>query len=210
MARMKRLALSAGAVAAIAMIAAPTHAQRGIQNTPPAVTTVSGDSLERGIVRELNSVRGDPLAEIPKLPGKYTPAQTADAVNFLQRQAADPPLHWSTRLAMAARVQVLDQADADPPGHIGRDGSNPMTRMRAQGWNAMLTAEEISVGESTAAGAIRQLIVDIPGPKHPHRYDLFSDPTIRYIGIACGPNRHYVIICVIDLSASPIVEVERG
>jgi uncharacterized protein YkwD len=119
-------------------------------------------------------------------------------------------LVWDDRLAKAARVQLADQKTANPPGHTGADGSNPMIRMRAQGWYSMLTAEEISVGETTPAGAIRQLIVDIPGPNHPHRYDLFNDPTLRFIGVFCGPNRRYGTICVIDLSAAPIVEVERG
>jgi hypothetical protein len=163
-----------------------------------------GSALELGIVSELNLARSDPPAYVPKVLGKYTPAQTADAVAFLQHQPADRPLIWDDRLAQAARVQVTDQATRDPVGHIGADGSNPMQRIHTVGISASVTAEEISVGETTPVGAIRQLTTDIPGPRHPHRDDLFDDPTLEYVGVACGPNSHYGTICVIDMSSAPI------
>jgi uncharacterized protein YkwD len=188
--------LGLAAVAAQAVVPVITGQHAPVTETP----------LEQGIVTELNLARADPLGYLPKIPGKYTPAQTADAVAFLQHQPPDPPLIWDHRLAQAARLHAADEANSNPVGHIGSDGSNPMIRIHAQGITASVASEVISLDETTPAGAIRQLIVDIPGPRHPHRYDLFQDPTLKYVGVACGPNVRFGTICVIDLSSRPIDE----
>jgi hypothetical protein len=52
----------------------------------------------------------------------------------------------------------------------------------------------------TAGDVVEQLIVDLPGPLHPHRADLF-DASLAVTGVACGPNTRFGTMCVIDLAS---------
>ena len=78
-----------------------------------------------------------------------------------------------------------------------------MQRMQRQGVWSMIFAEEISLSEESAAGVVRQLIVDASTAGRPHRGDLFN-PLLKYVGIGCGPNKAYRRMCVIDLSGAPV------
>jgi len=71
-------------------------------------------------------------------------------------------------LAGAAIAQADDQGPKGGESHIGSDGSRPAERMRAIGVQTSEYAEVISVGYATAPGVVEQLLVDQPGPNHPH------------------------------------------
>lgn len=58
----------------------------------------------------------------------------------------------------------------------------------------------ISIAYATAPGVLQQLIVDQPGPMHPHRDDLF-DANLAVTGVGCGPNTKFGTMCVIDLAS---------
>jgi hypothetical protein len=76
--------------------------------------------------------------------------------------------------------------------------------MRAAGVQTTAYAEVISIAYDTAGGVLEQLIVDQPGPMHPHRDDLF-DPNLKIAGVGCGPNAKFKAMCVIDLAAAALV-----
>jgi len=104
---------------------------------------------------------------------------------------------------MAASGHAADQGPRGADSHTGSDGSTAGQRMTRAGVYSMIYAEEISVGYPTAQGVVTQLILDIPGPAHPHRKDLF-DPMLKDAGVGCGPNKTYGEMCVIDLSSGSI------
>jgi hypothetical protein len=154
--------------------------------------------LEVAVLNEVNFARTRPQDYAHRLGGG---PGAADAVAFLDRQAALPALAPSPLLAGVASAHAADQAARPEVSHIGSDGSNPMQRMQTAGaWSSMY-AEEISVGSTTAAGVVRQLVIDSQSPTHAHRADLFSQ-LLASAGVGCGPSRAYRSLCVIDLTGA--------
>jgi hypothetical protein len=152
------------------------------------------------VLHGLEAARTDPAAYAHRLtPQPYV--DISDAVGFLSKQAPVPALTYDACLASAAIAQAEDQGPKGGVSHTGSDGSRPSERMRSAGVQTTEYAEVISVGYSTAAGVLEQLIVDQPGPQHPHRDDLF-DPSLAVTGVGCGPNARYGTMCVIDLASA--------
>jgi uncharacterized protein YkwD len=166
-------------------------------------------TLESEVVAELNRARADPKAYgemLRRLPGSGV---TSEALEFLARQPARPAVTLDPRLAAAAARHATDQRGVAQVGHTGADGSRPRDRMQAQGVITTIYAELISVEQRRAPQVVAQMIVDPPGPAHPHRSDVF-DPFLKVAGAGCGPNAKYGFICVIDLSAAPMAPSERA
>jgi uncharacterized protein YkwD len=151
-----------------------------------------------GVLAEINRARTDPNAYAATLG-----PDAGDAVSFLAHQPALPPLAFDDRLAAAARRQAADQGPIGGMSHIGTDGSNPIGRIHANCLFAMVVGEEISLGQTQPGPVVRQLIVDASEPTHLHRGDLFS-PMFKRAGVACGPNRTWGEMCVIDLASTPM------
>lgn len=156
-------------------------------------------ALELAVLAEINAARADPSRYASRLllggPG------AADAIAFLRRQPQVPPLAADPRLAGAAARLAADQGPRGGDSHVASDGSQPSQRMQAQGVQASVFAEVIAVAQSTASGAVVQLIIDLPGPNHPHRTDLF-DPMLAFAGVACGSNARFGEMCVVDLTGA--------
>jgi uncharacterized protein YkwD len=123
-------------------------------------------------------------------------------VAFLERQAPLPPYAEDSRLNAAARREASDQGPVGGASHTGRDGSTPISRVHDTCLYVGIVGEEISLGEPSAAGVVRQLIIDASSPAHFHRGDLFST-LFKLAGVACGPNSRYGEMCVIDLTTAP-------
>jgi uncharacterized protein YkwD len=152
------------------------------------------------VLRELDAARTDPPAYAHRLtPQPYV--DISDAVGFLSKEAPRQAITYDACLASAAIAQAEDQGPRGGVSHTGSDGSRPSERMRAAGVQTTEYAEVISIGYSTAPGVLQQLIVDQPGPQHPHRDDLF-DPSLAVAGVGCGPNTRYGTMCVIDLASA--------
>jgi hypothetical protein len=66
----------------------------------------------------------------------------------------------------------------------------------------MVVGEEISLQQKSAAGVVRQLLIDASSPHHFHRADLFSS-SFTLAGAACGPNAAWGEMCVVELAALP-------
>ncbi len=157
-------------------------------------------SMEDAVLAEVNAARTDPHAYAQALRDGPQTAETADAIAFLEHQSPLPPLKLDDRLAHAAVGHAADDGPKGSASHVGSDGKSPNQRAQALGVWSSVYAEVISVGEKTPRGVVRQLILDQPGPNHPHRADLF-DPMLMYAGVGCGGNAQYGSMCVIDLSA---------
>jgi uncharacterized protein YkwD len=162
-----------------------------------------GGSLEFGVVDEINKARSDPKAYAGRLRAGPLSQGVGDAVAFLERQPPIAPLSCDGRLATAAAAHAADQGPLGQISHTGSDGSRALQRMQKAGVFSSVYAEEISMGQTSAAGVVTQLILDIPGPAHPHRADLF-DPMLKEAGVGCGPNKTYRSMCVIDLSSGAV------
>lgn len=159
-------------------------------------------TLEAEVVDELNRARADPKAYgelLRRTPG----ALTAETFEFLQRQPPRPPLALDGRLAAAAARHAAEQGRLGGTSHTGADGSRPRERMQAQGVQTSIYAELIGVEQRRARQVVAQLIVDPPGPAHPHRIDIF-DPMLKIAGAGCGPNARFGFMCVVDLASAPM------
>ena len=159
--------------------------------------------LAPGVLAEINFIRTHPhdyAADLRR--GEMTPA-TAEAIAFLESRPPAPPLRVETGLGASAASHAADQGRHDSFEHTGSDGSSPGERMRGEGVWAGLLAEEMSAGDMSAAGLVRQMIIDEDVPDRGHRNDLM-DPTLKRAGVGCAPHPTYGTVCVVDLaSAAP-------
>ncbi|MGH3431173.1 MAG: CAP domain-containing protein [Mycobacteriales bacterium] len=155
-------------------------------------------NLEVAVLDEINKARTDPPAYAARLvPEPYV--DLSDAKTFLAGHAPVAALVFDDRLAFVAIAHAEDQVPKGGVSHTGSYGSRPAERMRKVGVQTTEYAEVISIGMKTGLLVVEQLIVDQPGPNHPHRMDLF-DPGLA--GVGCGPNTKFGTMCVIDLARS--------
>ena len=126
-------------------------------------------------------------------------AAVDDAIRYLDHRQPVPPLQWSEPLARAASRLVLDLGPKGGLGHTGSDGSTMTIRIRAEGVWASAMEEDISLVPRTAAGVVRQLIIDDGVPGRGHRIAIF-DSGLVIVGAACGPHATYGWMCVIDFA----------
>jgi hypothetical protein len=152
-------------------------------------------ALDTAVLEEINGARTDPAGYIAKLRGP----DAAEAIDFLRRQAPIAPLTFDPRLSAVAAAHAADEGPKGLFSHTGSDGSSPRLRIQGAGVWSSTFAEEISLAQDTAAGVVRQLIIDASSPGRPHRADLF-DPRLRFAGVGCGPNARFRTMCVIDLT----------
>ena len=163
--------------------------------------------MGRRVLEEINFARTQPQAYaeiVARSAGSSRAA--ADAVRFLERARALPPLEHSNGLAQAALSHVSDQGSSGGVGHAGRDGSRSFQRIARYGEWRGAAGENIDYGSSSPRTIVVRLIVDegVPGKKH--RANIFSK-SFRVAGIAAGPHARYGAMCVMDFAGDFI---ERG
>lgn len=161
----------------------------------------TADDLAAAVLAEIDFARTKPgqFAQILRQ-GPRTPA-TDEAIGFLEHQAPLPPLTENPALGRVAAALAADEGPRGLVGHTGSDGSSTSDRMhRAKVW-ASIMAEDISVGQTTAAGLVSQLVIDEGVPTRAHRADIFH-PLLKSAGVACGPHALYREMCVIDLTSA--------
>ena len=179
---------------------------------PPRVDTArtpGTTTVEAQVIDQLNIVRADPAGYAKRLRTLAPSPGTQDAIGFLERQAPRGPLAPDPRLAQAAAGHVAELGRLGVVSHNGANGSRPRDRMQAQGVFTSVYAELVSTGERQAADVVRQLVIDPPGPAHPHRLDIF-DPLLTTAGVGCGPARSLGFLCVVDLSTTPMASGEAN
>lgn len=67
-----------------------------------------------------------------------------EAVNAVRQAQGLSPLEWSPALAAAARRHAEDIARQNRPWHFGSDGSSPLDRVAASGFEGRFLAENLS------------------------------------------------------------------
>ena len=174
--------------------------------------------FEDAVLAELNHVRAHPQAYARQLrreeisQARYgeeprdfggmaqeDPEAVEDAIAFLMRQPALPPLAHNPRLAAAARAHAVRQG---PTGEVGHGGPGALgQRLQREGLYAGIEAESISYGQRTPRDVIRQLVVDSGVPSRAHRRDLFGH-AFQAAGVGCGPHAEWGSMCVIDLAGA--------
>lgn len=160
-------------------------------------------SLDDAVLAELNYARAHPDAyarELRRDPDAGgDPTAREEAIDFVERQPPLAPLESDRRIAAAAGEHSRAQAASGSVGHgaagdLGR-------RLRENGVWAGLSAENISYGNDTAMGVVRQLIIDSGVPGRGHRHNIFS-ANYTLAGVACGPHPEYDVMCVIDFAGA--------
>ena len=124
-------------------------------------------------------------------------AAPKDAVDALAAQAPLPPLAaWPLPpgLCKAAQDHTADLGPKGATGHTGSDGSSTSERvLRHCQWKETV-GENLSFGEGTARGIVRQLFVDDAVPDRGHRKNILN-PEFKCVGIAVGPHNLYNVMC---------------
>ncbi|MBS0408908.1 MAG: CAP domain-containing protein [Proteobacteria bacterium] len=169
----------------------------------PEYATVNqpGTALEIAVLAQINYVRTHPQDYADALRREPQTAATREAVAFLERQAPLAALDPDAALTTAAERHAADIGPRGIVGHIGSDGTNATQRMQQAGVYATIFAEEVSLGQATASGVVRQLVLDEGAPGAPHRADLF-DGLLKFGGVGCGVHARFRQVCVVDLTAA--------
>jgi hypothetical protein len=171
--------------------------------------------LDRAVLDEINFARTHPAQYANLLReargkddgyGAPDPDCLDEAIAFMDAQPPLPPLEPDTALAASAAVHTADQGPRGVTGHNGADGSTPFQRIHRQGVWSTRSAEVISYGYGSAAGVVRQLIVDEGVPDRGHREIIF-DPKLRTAGAGCGRHAVYGHMCVVDFAGAPLRSV---
>ena len=175
-------------------------------------------SLDSDVLGELNLARTQPRAYARALEDAATrsrasgayddPAAFEEAVGFLLRQPALPPLGADPALQGAALSHASYQGPQGGFGHEGAGGESLGERLHRHGAFASLMAEDISYGYANPREVVLQLIVDSGVPSRGHRANIFN-PAFREAGVACGPHRVYGAMCVVDFAGRLMRRGER-
>ena len=166
---------------------------------------VHAGGLDDDVLAELNYARSHPadyaheLRQQLRSGGDDDPEAVEEAIAFLERQPALPPLERDARIAAAAREHTAAQGPRGDLGHgpVGSLGQ----RLHENGVWAGLSAENISYGYDEPRAVVRQMIVDSGVAGRGHRRNIFSGG-YRSAGVACGAHRTYGAMCVIDFAGA--------
>ncbi|HEX2769394.1 MAG TPA: CAP domain-containing protein [Geobacteraceae bacterium] len=122
-----------------------------------------------------------------------------EAIRFLTRQPALPPLAWSTGLAAAAAELVKEEGMSGAVGHVGRLCGDPRQRIeRHVDWQGKI-GENICYGPEEARLVVMDLLIDDAVADRGHRKNIFTR-AFGVAGVACGPHPSFVNTCVIDFA----------
>lgn len=177
-------------------------------------TLLAGDSkTEHEFVRVLNELRANPKAFIPKIDEylndwrsfvpnkKQFESAVKEAKRYLKKAKPLPPLTLDSNLALAAADHAKDSKQMGVLGHIGSDGSNPLTRIER--YAAYQTVGEvITYGQSGAADMLAAFIVDHDTPDRGHRKSLMS-ADYNAVGVAIDSHPKMQTQCVAVLAKAP-------
>ena len=181
-----------------------------------SAVSARADATAAQVEAELNLARTAPRQYAQILAGRALGHRhiegdrgVAEAVRFLEKARAMPPLTRSEGLSASALSHVLDAGSSGGRGHTGSDGSTPWKRMARFGRWSGHAAENISYGKRDARGVVVSLILDDGVRDRGHRQNIFSRDLLR-VGIACGPHTGLGTMCVMDFAeafAEPDVKV---
>jgi uncharacterized protein YkwD len=169
-ARMYRVALTAGLAAALAGCSLGSTSITSGFTEPETTSSVSPASYltpkSTGLGGEPSAQRGTQLAMLDKAPsGTYEKAapgvlsnrdyshtslsaeMARDVINAYRKKFGLKPLRLNAELTEAAKAHSRDLAQWDRISHYGSDGSNPWDRVKRTGYKARLAAENVGTGQ---------------------------------------------------------------
>ena len=176
------------------------------------------DKLEQEVIHELNKVRNDPKrfaeeymeelraffdGKIYTYPGR-TPIKSSEGViplneciQILKKTDRMPVLNPSEGLTKASFSLADDQQKHGGIGHISRNGSTPLNRIKRYGEWDICSAEDITYGSFEARQIVIALLIDDGVPDRGHRKNILN-PCFHFAGVAFGGHPTYQSMCVID------------
>ncbi len=96
---------------------------------------------------EIPIIKSIPVQQLP-LGGISLNAESARRmINSYRQKNGLKPLTQNSRLTQAARRHAADLAEGRRISHKGSDGSNPWSRIKATGYRAKLSAENVGAGQ---------------------------------------------------------------
>ncbi len=148
----------------------------------------AGDSSQAvGMVAMANQTLPDPseqaLAPICAAPDAAVIEQLQSQMNTERESRGKKPVRFKKNLAFAAQAHACDMAQRGFFDHRGSDGSMPKHRIRASGFRACLSAENIALDWRSPA-AVVQAWMESPG----HAANILR-PGVAQIGTAFIPRR---------------------
>lgn len=115
-------------------------------------------------------------------------SNATNAVNALRQAKGVPPVSYSAKLEAAALKHAKDMSRRGFFSHRGSNGSKVSQRVKAQGYKWCFVAENISKGEQTLNGAIRQWA------NSRGHYKNMMNRQARHIGLARAPGNIWVMV----------------
>lgn len=181
----------------------------------PAGGASAAAGLEDDVLAEINFARTKPQAYARWLReeagrsgshgeqpwARQDPGAVAEAVDFLMRQPALPPLRRHAGLESAAQEHASSQGTTRQLGHVSPSGRGLAQRLQRHGVYAGLSAENISYGQFDSRDVVRQLIVDSGVPSRGHRANIFGR-SYQAAGVSCSRHRAWGAMCVIDFAGA--------
>ncbi len=122
-----------------------------------------------------------------------------DAAAELSESAPMPPLAVSGALTRAARRHIAEQSRTGTTGHYGRDGSQPSSRVSAEGAWERVVGEAAAYGPSGGREIVGRLLIDDGVRSRGHRRCIL-DPRYTVVGVAIGPHPRFGRAVVIDFA----------
>jgi uncharacterized protein YkwD len=208
-------------VAGLLLTAAAT-----VQADSVCLQSRASGAYEQAMIRELNRVRTDPAGFgrdleryfsglgndriLVKQDGsriRMTEGRSAvrEALAYLKKAKAQPPLSAVSCLSMAAAGHVSEQSVSGDIGHSGRDGSGPSDRAGRFLSDKAYCGENISYGKNSPFEVLVQLVVDDGVPSRGHRDNVFR-ADYQTAGFASGTHPRYEQSDVMLLCMNRIAE----
>lgn len=104
---------------------------------------------------EIPLIKTNPLQQMPLGGIALNPETARRMINSYRQEKGLRPLTLNNQLNQAARRHAKDLARGGRISHRGSDGSNPWTRIKAAGYKAKLSAENVGAGQRSFAEVLR-------------------------------------------------------
>ncbi|MHA1164351.1 MAG: CAP domain-containing protein [Alphaproteobacteria bacterium] len=96
---------------------------------------------------EIPLIKSIPVQQLPLGGISLNPESARRMINSYRQQRGLRPLTLNNQLTLAARRHATDLAKGRRISHKGSDGSDPWTRIKATGYKAKLSAENVGAGQ---------------------------------------------------------------
>lgn len=132
---MRKLSTIAIAIAAVAALSL----------SPADAASPCPAAIGSGATEVINASLSAPAYVAPG--DRLDPYAALDKINRFRAARGASPLAFDAALATAAHAHAADLAARDTISHYGADGSTPVDRVSAAGYDAIVTGENVATGQ---------------------------------------------------------------